>query len=223
MNFSVFQKTSFKLRNEWKKILISIFLALAFWFFISRLNFIEKKVVLPISYKNLPQNFMIIKGIESNVSLIIKAKEEFFQTSNLTNLIKPVVYLDNVKTGTFSYPIEIILNTPIQDVSVKLLKNEVRLTIDEIHSSELEIKPHITGIPAKGYFIEEMITDTKKIKVKGAKNTILNLDYLTTKPLSIEGITNSLETNLFIIIPENISTEEKTNLNVQIIIKPLQQ
>ena len=221
MNFSDSRKPSFRLKSEWKKILTSLILAFIFWFSLSRLNYIEKKVVLPISYKNLPTNFIVVEGMESNVSLIIRAKEEFLKTSNLSNLIKPVVYLDIARPGVSSYPIDIILNTPVQDISVKLLKNEVKLSVDEISAAELEVKPHLTGIPGRGYFIEDLKIDLKKIRVYGPKTIILTQSFLTTEPLSVEGITNSLFTNLYIILPEHISSDENTNLNIEIIIKPL--
>ncbi|MGC8765266.1 MAG: hypothetical protein ACP5QT_05205 [Brevinematia bacterium] len=221
MSFLESRKTLLRLKNEWKKITISFILAFVFWFFLSRMSYVEKKVVFPLSYKNLPANLMIVEGVESNVGLIIRAKDEFFKNSNLSNLIKPVVYLDNAKTGVLSYPIDIILNTPVQDISVKLLKNDVKLLIDEIAEAEVEVKPNLSGIPGKGYFVEDLTADIKKIKIHGPRSVILTQSCLSTIPISVEGLTTNLFTNTYIILPENIATQEKTNISIEVIIKPL--
>ncbi len=220
MNFSVFKKTIINLKNEWKKIFASFIIALIFWYSISKFEYIEKKVYLPISYKNLPSNYVIVDEIESNAVIIIKAKEDFFN-NNYTNLIKPIVYLENAKSGLNSYPIDIILNTPIQDISVKLQKDEIKLNIDELITKDFEIKPNINGIPLKGFFIEDLIIETQKIRLTGPKKIINSINFIQTEPISIEGINLSILTNINLLIPTYCYSEDKTNIMIEIKISPV--
>ncbi|MGC8771558.1 MAG: CdaR family protein [Brevinematia bacterium] len=221
MNFSVFKKIPVNFKNEWKKIFASFIIALIFWYSISKFEYIEKKVYLPLSYKNLPTNLIIVDGMETNIAVIIKAKEDFFNNQNYTNLIKPIVYLENAKVGLNSYPVDIILNTPIQDISVKLQKDEIKLSIDELISKDFEIKPNIRGIPLRGFFVDELIIETQRIRLTGPKKTINSIDFIQTEQVSVEGLNLSFLTNINLLIPQYCYTLDKTNLILEIKILPV--
>ncbi|MCX7821489.1 MAG: YbbR-like domain-containing protein [Brevinematales bacterium] len=221
MNFLVFKKIIINFKNEWKKILASLVIALIFWYSISKFEYVEKKVYLPILYRNLSSNLIIVEGMETNTAVIIKAKEDFFDNQNYTNLIKPIVYLENAKIGINSYPIDIILNTPVQDISVKLQKDEIKLVIDELVSKDFEIKPNITGIPLRGYFVDDLILETQKIKIIGPKKVINSIDFIQTEPVSVDGLNLSLITNINLLLPHYCYSLDKTNISLEIKILPL--
>ncbi len=207
--------------KEWKKIIFSLILALFFWFSVSRLEYLEKKVYLPVSYKNLSTNYIIVEGMETNIAVIIKAKEDFFKNQNYSNLVKPTVYLENAKIGSYSYPVDVILTTPVEDISVKLQKEEIKLTIDEIITKEVEVKPNIVGIPMKGFFINELIIETNKIKIIGPKRIISPIDFVQTETISVENLKLEVITNVNILLPEFCFSSDKTNIKVEIYILPI--
>lgn len=221
MKSSVFQRIMNRLSREWKKITFSFLLSIVLWFSLARFSYIEKKVYLPITYRNLPDGYVILEKYDENAWVLIKAKEDFFDNSNISNYIKPVVYLDKATKGVNLYPIELVLNTPIQDVSVKLLKNEVKLRIDSIYSNYLEIRPAITGIPVKGYFIEEVKLEKDKILTSGPENLLSNLKFVQTEPILVDNISNSFTTNIKLITPEFCDFLEGDDVTVQVIIKKL--
>lgn len=223
MKSLVFQKMINRFSKEWKKIIFSTFLALIFWFSTVRLSYIEKKVTLPLTYKNLPSNFVILNGYETNVTVLIKAKEDFFNNPNFTNVVKAFVYLDNARTGNNLYPVDLVLNAPIQDFSVRLLKEEVKLNIDYINSNYIGIKPNIVGIPSRGYFVDEIILQKTNILVIGPASLLSKLECLSTSPVSVENITNSLITNVSLVLSDIFSTPESTDVEMKVIVKSVEK
>ena len=209
--------------KEWKKIIFSTLLALIFWYSTVRLNYVERKVILPLTYKNLSSNFVILNGYETNVTVLIKAKEDFFNNPNFTNLVKAFVYLDNARTGNNLYPVDLVLNAPIQDFSVRLLKEEVKLNIDAITSNYVGIRPNIVGIPSKGYFVDEIILQKTNILVFGPESLLSKVEYLSTFPVSVENITNTLITNVSLVLSDIFSTPETTDVEIKIIVKSVEK
>ena len=191
--------------SEWEKKLAAVILAGLLWFYVNSLSYVEKTVSLPIQFRNLPENLMIVETYDSAASLVVKGKTEQVKTVNLAKAIKPVVSLEQAVPGTSSYPIEIILNTPQQDLIINLTKDKARLKIDEIATNHLPIEPQILGVPKSGYILDDIILDRKTVMVRGPLEFLTSSNSIATKPVSISGATNDIRITVGLNPPKNVT------------------
>jgi YbbR domain-containing protein len=207
--------------DEWQKKLIALAFAVFIWYYVNSLSYTEENLALPIQYRNLPSDLMIVESSEPTASFIIKGKVEQIENIKQKRAIKPIVNLEQAATGTHNYKIEISIDEPQSDVIINLLKDRVKLKIDKTIIKIVPIQPIFTGSLKDGYLIDDVIMDHRLITIKGPSELISQLNFLETAPIAITNLTNDFSQSLGINVPKMISIigEEKVNILVRVVKK----
>ena len=110
-------------------------------------------------------------------------------------------------------------NTVLNNLEVRPETVLVSIQVREGYPEKvLPIKPRIVGKPAPGFYVSKIEANPSSIKVYGDYLKIVNLDFLETIPIDVNGVSKTLTVKVPPIIEEGIffAEDEETLVEVQI-------
>lgn len=184
-------------RNKGLKLL-SLLLALAFWFAVSGEERTETTLHVPLEFVNLPAN-MVIRGevpFELEVRIIGPrsavnrlSQSRLSQTINLGNYKRGphTVYLG---PDSFSFPQGVVVT--------RIQPNPLILNLSTSISATLPIRAVTAGTPPEGYELKSVKTKPDQATVSGPEEELRGLKFLSTYPLLLDHLTKptSIPVNL---------------------------
>lgn len=95
------------------------------------------------------------------------------------------------------------------DVTVQLVPGEGKKIVP--------VKPAVTGILPEGYVLGEITVQPNQVELAGANKTLADIKNVETIPLSLHGVTSTLDKDVELSLPEGIaSTVKKVTLHIVI-------
>ncbi len=95
------------------------------------------------------------------------------------------------------------------DVTVQLVPGEGKKIVP--------VKPAVTGILPGGYVLGEVTVQPNQVELAGANKTLADIKNVETIPLSLHGVTSTLDKDVELSLPEGIaSTVKKVTLHIVI-------
>lgn len=95
------------------------------------------------------------------------------------------------------------------DVTVQLVPGEGKKIVP--------IKPAVTGILPEGYVLGEVTVQPNQVELAGANKTLADIKNVETIPISLHGVTSTLDKDVELSLPEGIaSTVKKVTLHIVI-------
>ncbi len=174
---------------------------LAFW---PGIAFEERDLIIPIHYDRLPKNAIITGPLLKNVEVKVRGKEgklkSFLQKEHAYS-----IDLTNATAGLVTLPINIDhLQRPKGISLIQITPTSVTLRIEAKIAKVVPVTAVLVGKLAAGYKVAQTITDPPEITLSGAKKIISELDRLNTKPIHIDGISDSFKKEIAFDLPEGV-------------------
>lgn len=95
------------------------------------------------------------------------------------------------------------------DVTVQLVPGEGKKIVP--------VKPTVSGILPEGYVLGEITVQPNQVEVAGANKTLADIKNVDTVPVSLHGVTSTLDKDVELSLPEGIaSTVKKVTLHIVI-------
>lgn len=95
------------------------------------------------------------------------------------------------------------------DVTVQLVTGEGKKIVP--------VKPAVTGILPEGYVLGEVTVQPNQVELAGANKTLADIKNVETIPISLHGVTSTLDKDVELSLPEGIaSTVKKVTLHIVI-------
>lgn len=95
------------------------------------------------------------------------------------------------------------------DVTVQLVPGEGKKIVP--------VKPTVSGILPEGYVLGEITVQPNQVEVAGANKTLADIKNVETIPISLHGVTATLDKDVELSLPEGIaSTVKKVTLHIVI-------
>lgn len=95
------------------------------------------------------------------------------------------------------------------DVTVRLVPGEGKKIVP--------VKPTVSGILPEGYVLGEVTVQPNQVELAGANKTLADIKNVDTVPVSLHGITSTLDKDVELYLPEGIaSTVKKVTLHIVI-------
>lgn len=95
------------------------------------------------------------------------------------------------------------------DVTVQLVPGEGKKIVP--------VKPAVTGILPEGYVLGEITVQPNQVELAGANKTLADIKNVETIPISLHGVTSTLDKDVELSLPEGIaSTVKKVTLHIVI-------
>ena len=151
----------------------------------------EADIFVPIEIVNFPKRLIIsdlnVKGVEATVNgsqaaLKKLAEHKLRYPVDLTNA---VVGLLNIPIRTDNIPLP--RGLVISQIKPPFLTG----TVVEIRSKSVPVQIKLTGKPAPGFEIAAITAKPATIVLRGAKNSLINIESIATKPIDISGLSET--------------------------------
>lgn len=95
------------------------------------------------------------------------------------------------------------------DVTVQLVPGEGKKIVP--------VKPTVSGILPEGYVLGEVTVQPNQVELAGANKTLADIKNVDTVPVSLHGVTSTLDKDVELSLPEGIaSTVKKVTLHIVI-------
>jgi YbbR domain-containing protein len=202
---------------EWQKKLIALGISALIFYYVNSLSFVEQSFTLPIQYRNLPVGEVIVEPTEEKVTIHVKGRAEKVRELETGRSIMPVVDLEHAVLGISNYRIELEINTPKPDMTFNLSREFVPVKVDQTMSATVPVKPSLVGTPREGFLVDEIQLDHKQVIVSGPSETVLlATNGVETSPIDISDVTNDLEQNAELRLPENLELLTRDPIRIRI-------
>ncbi len=110
-------------------------------------------------------------------------------------------------------------NAVLDSLNLKPDKVAVSIYVRKGYPEEiLEVKPRIIGKPAPGFYISKIEATPNSLKIFGEYTRIINIDYLETIPIDVNGVSKTLTVKVTPLLAEGIylAENQETLVEVQI-------
>ncbi len=105
----------------------------------------------------------------------------------------------------------------IQGLSFLPSEIEVSLPIEKsTNSKTLGIKANLSGNPAPGFWVQEVLVDPATVTVQGAKEQISPLEFLNTERIDIQGVKSDVEKIVTLSVPKDLTVSGSKQVNVKV-------
>lgn len=186
-------------------------IAATLWFFVNSRGVSEITMAIPVELKNLPEGYEIVASGTAEVRVGLKGHERLMKGIRVQDI---GVYIDISKPieglGKYYINKENIKVPPSIEVT-KIDPSVVKIGIEKIAEKDVPVKPSIKGTPAKGFFIDSVVTSPESVKVKGARSVVKNIKRVRTETIDVTGITGSIEAGVKVLADgKNIGLSKDT-------------
>ena len=171
-------------RNRLLKLL-SLLLAIAFWFAVSGEERTETSLNMSLEMVNLNQNLMVTSEIPTAIQVRVIGGRSLVNNLSQARLTQ-TLDLNGYKSGrhTFSLgPNSFSLPRGVQVVRIQ--PNPITLTLATTITRTLPIKPVLENNPAEGYELLNITTRPSQVTVRGPSTELAELKFIPTLPIDL--------------------------------------
>jgi YbbR domain-containing protein len=210
-------------RNAGAKLL-ALIIACVTWYILSgerRERISERSYRIPLSIVNIPARTIIVSPLPEAVDVRIRGSFTALRQMEPAKL-EAVIDLLGASPGEKRYPLAPEdINVPRGVEVIAISPPEVRLSLDAVEEKTLPIVPEITGAPAAGSHIEEVVAEPRSGRVLGPARTLARMVSLRTEPISVDArdATFSATTTLA-SQPAGVRVREGQLVTVRVRIRP---
>lgn len=214
----IFSKIKEIIIEDWEVKLISLFLSLFLWFFVDSLSYQEVSLSLPIQYKNLSSDKVVLEDSPPLIELKVRGKKDKIKKMDFGHLLILKADLSKAKVGRGIYSIELVNLAPSSDLIIHLNQETVRLNIDRKERKNVLIKPRISGSPKDGFVLENIEISNKSVMVEGPSTRLASLSFIDTSAIDIFGRNTGFKQEVSLSVPRRVQVigDKKVMVEVQI-------
>ncbi|HEC98712.1 MAG TPA: hypothetical protein ENI58_11300 [Nitrospirae bacterium] len=199
--------------------ILALCLAIILWFLISGRGVSEITREVPIEYINIPPGYEIVKKDHDTVRVSLFGSEVVLGSIKPEDL-KVYVDLKDAQPGRGAYRIKKrnIKVPPALTIS-NVTPSKVHIFLDRTVRKKVPVNPDISGEPAPGKYISQIIIKPEEVEVEGPESMLKKISAVRTEPVDVSGLDeNSInKVNIVSDIPAARLITEK--VDVHIIIK----
>ncbi len=179
------------LTENWGLKLISLLLAIGFWFYVVGEESIEITKTIPLEMLPPNEKLSVVKSSTAFLEVTFQSSRHLFSALSSSSISahhkiegiqKAGDYSFNVGSGDFSIP------TPEIRI-VKIFPSFVTVTLDEVIVKKLSLEVDFVGEPAYGYRVDQeaIELDPNAVLVEGSKTALEKIDTAKTEPVQLVG------------------------------------
>ncbi|MBI4358711.1 MAG: hypothetical protein HY584_05360 [Candidatus Omnitrophica bacterium] len=179
------------LTENWGLKLISLLLAIGFWFYVVGEESIE--ITKTVSLEILPpsEKLSVVKSSTSYLEVTFQSPRHLFSALSSGTIIARHKISGVQKAGDYSFNVGIndfLLPAPEIRI-VKIFPSFVTVTLDEVIVKKLPVQVEFIGEPAYGYRVDEegIELDPNTVLVEGPRAILEKMDAIKTEPVQLVG------------------------------------
>lgn len=165
---------------------------------------IETDILIPISFENIPNGLTITGHPLKSLEVRVKGPEPLIESLSKMKLqykldliaVKPGVQSIQIRNDAILLP---------QGVSIlKITQSFLAVRIETEIIKEVPVFVSVSGRPASGFIVTSAVARPKRIVLRGPEDTLKPLTSLMTKPIDLDGSSESFKKNTAIELINNV-------------------
>lgn len=207
------------LRNIWLKFL-SISIATLLWLVVAGDRVVERALLVPIEFQNLPASLEIVGDPPESVDVRIRASSGTISRMGAGDLAA-VIDLRSARPGRrlFHLTAESI-NVPYGVEVVQVSPATLPIEFENSAVRIVQVRPSIEGRPAPGYEVGTITSNPATVEVVGPESSLRGLDEAMTEPISIAGVARPVREVVTVGVADptvRLRTPQTAEVTVQIV------
>jgi len=172
--------------------LLSLALAVVFWFAVAHEPVAEVAVDVPIEFHNIPQNLEISSETVPRAQIRVRGPQRIIRQLQAADIYADID-LSDVKPGERTYDLTSSeVHKPSGVEVVQVVPSQFRIAFDWRETREVPIQPRVIGKFAEGYQIARLVVDPSQLKVIGPKKHVDLVEAAITDPIDVSGAINQV-------------------------------
>jgi YbbR domain-containing protein len=169
-------------------VLFSVFL----WFFVTSRGQSEISFEIPLEFQNIPAGLGIVNYTAKTVDVSIRGQERLIKDIK-TSDTRVVLDMSKAKKGEFTYAVnKENVELPYSMTITNIVPSSVKVKIDEVITKTIPVRPSISGLPGKGFYLKSVEVEPQFVIIRGFKADVRRVNELKTEPVDISGLTSSI-------------------------------
>jgi len=179
------------LHNLWLKLL-SLALAVLFWFAVAHEPVAELAVDVPIEFHSIPQNLEISSETVPRAQIRVRGPQRIIRRLQPADIYADID-LSDVKPGERTYDLTAgEVHKPSGLEVVQVVPSQFHIAFDWRETRDVPIRPRVIGQFAEGYQIARVVVDPPQLKIIGPKKHVDSVDAAITDPVDVSGAMNQI-------------------------------
>jgi YbbR domain-containing protein len=170
---------------------LSLIIAVGLW--IAGHRDTERAVEVPIEFRNIPSDLMVIDNRVDYVVLRLSGPRTLVSTLDADDL-KLLLDLHGTRSGPSSFPLgPSSFNIPRGVTVARITPPVIHLRLDPVIKRALPVGVRFAGKPLAGYKIEETVVQPESVSVQGPADEMRRMSFVETLPIDVEGSRSSIK------------------------------
>ncbi len=184
--------------------LVALVAAILLWYGLAgqqNENISVRGVKAALTLVNMPRDLVLISSVPDTISLQLRGP----LSKSLDAAAGLEVYLDlaDARPGSSSFTIDTAGIPLPEDVEVVSIEpSAITLELERLTTGNVALLPIVEGVPAPGFTIGEIRVSPIQVSVQGPENRVLELEFVETTPISVEGATGPIEATVLPRLPD---------------------
>ncbi len=179
------------LTDNWGLKIVSLILAVGFWFYVVGEESVEFTKTIPIEIIAPNEKLSIVKSSTSFLEVTFQSPRHLFSALSSANISAHHKIQGAEKAGDYSFNLQSSdFSLPAPEIRItKIFPPYITVTLDEVIVKKLPVKVDLAGEPAFGYLVDEKAIDLdpNAVLVEGPKATLEKMDTIKTEPIQLVG------------------------------------
>jgi len=208
--------------ENWSVKLLSLFLALILWFFVTGEQTSEIGFSVPLELKNIPRNLMVVNDVPSVVDIRVSGPRTILSNLRPSDFALSVD-LKGAHPGVTSFGhlenrIQVPSALKISRISPSLL--DVRL--EAVGEAKVPVRVVTNGTPPEGYRLIRVEADPATVIIQGPQSEVRKIREVVTTPVDIGGAVESFSVKGALSLGDvRISLKEIKEVLVRVLVEKL--
>lgn len=167
--------------------LLSLALALALWFVIAGEASSEMGLSVPLELQNFPRELELTGEPVDRVEVRLRATPGVIQRLGPGDVSAQVDLAGAGEGERIVHMTENAIRTPFGVKVVKITPSILTLTLERTVEKTVPVRPRLTGRPAPGFEVGEVVALPEEVKIAGPRSRVREIESAFTEPVSVEG------------------------------------
>jgi len=188
------------------QFLIALIVAFLLWYALAAKrgeDISVRQVNARLTLVNIPRDLILTSSVPDTVSLQLRGP--LTRTPGSSNPPEVLLDLTDARPGISAYPInesDIPLPVDVEVVPGSVDPPAITLELERQESRLVPIRPEIEGVPAPGFVLGEVRAVPTHYTVQGPTSRVQALEFVNTRPISVEGATGPVEAVAQPLLPD---------------------
>jgi len=168
-------------------------LAVVLWVTIAGRDTAERGVTAPVTFRNVPQDLEVTGDLVNTVDVRLRASPGLIESLDPGDVVVRID-LEGAEEGEKIVQLTAEqVRVPFGFRMVKVTPSLLTLNLERVVMATIPVHPRVYGQPAPGFEVAELNLEPDRVRVKGPKSRIQEIQSAYTEPVSVDGADVTVE------------------------------